>query len=164
MATIHKKADLNARPALGGITVNPHLRMRKFVQTLTDTFIMNSRTYVLCLAPYNMIFRYKSLTAVDMDHEKSLKSPLVSLHWTCVFHCGLPWLFQSLCFNDFMKSFSRCLWGGPSFLMGEIYLNCLRDVFVLPACRPRSCETRNSIKNSLNLLANIPSLSRNNFD
>lgn len=150
------------------ILLSSHLyhRMPGSIWTLTSIhFILNSITSALCPTTYSMIFHYNTLTAVDTDDKKSfIWIATLSFHCTHVFHFSLPQLFQSLCFNDFMKSFPLCLWGGPIFLMGEIYLNCLRDVFALPACRPRICETRNSIKNLLNLLASIYSLGRNNFD
>lgn len=147
------------------LSVHSCHRMPKSI-TLTGIHItMNSRAYAVCLTLYSMIVHYNTLTTVNMDDKKF---PL-NCHWFLFmahvsFISVLPQLFQSLRFNDFMKSLPHCLWGGPIFLMGEVYLNCLRDVFVLPACCPRICETRNSIKNSLNLLANIHSLSRNNFD
>lgn len=138
---------------------------------------MNSRNYILYLLPYRIVFHYVILKIIcrgmffllRKQWKKNARHHHLNyycflIYWTCAFQLGLVQLSQGLCFNDFMKSFPLRLWSGPVFLMEEMYLNCLRAKFSLLACCPRICETRNSIKNILNLLASIRSLGRNHFD
>lgn len=137
---------------------------------------MNSGNYILYLLLYRIVVHYVifnhspccGLCAKNsgkrMQEETFIWITIyLFIYWICIFHLGLIQLSQSLCFNDFINFFPLCLWSGPIFLMEELSLNCLKAMCALLACCPRMCERRNSIKNSLNWLANSHFLGMNNF-